>query len=135
MDKNINRIIKNYINSVLEQEPGLISAFLFGSYAQNKQRLESDIDIALVFDNLSDSERFNTQVKLMMLASKIDTRIEPHPISKQDLLSNNPFVLEIKRTGIELKVLKSLKVLSTPQTAESEIHILSEPNYSDYFVK
>jgi len=135
MDKNINRIIKNYINSVLEQEPGLISAFLFGSYAQNKQRLESDIDIALVFDNLSDSERFNIQVKLMMLASKIDTRIEPHPISKQDLLSNNPFVLEIKRTGIELKVLKSLKVLSTPQTAESEIHILSEPNYSDYFVK
>ena len=135
MDKNINRIIKNYINSVLEQEPGLISAFLFGSYAQNKQRLESDIDIALVFDNLTDSERFNIQVKLMMLASKIDTRIEPHPISKQDLLSNNPFVLEIKRTGIELKVLKSLKVLSTPQTAESEIHILSEPNDSDYFVK
>jgi len=127
--------VKNYIKSVLQQQPGLISAFLFGSYAQNKQRVESDIDIALVFDNLSDSERFNTQVKLMMLASKIDTRIEPHPISKQDLLSNNPFVLEIKRTGIELKVLKSLKVLSTLQTAESEIHILSEPNDSDYFVK
>ena len=127
--------MKNYIKSVLQQQPGLISAFLFGSYAQNKQRVESDIDIALVFDNLSDSERFNTQVKLMMLASKIDTRIEPHPISKQDLLSNNPFVLEIKRTGIELKVLKSLKVLSTLQTAESEIHILSEPNDSDYFVK
>ena len=135
MDKNINRIVKNYIKSVLQQQPGLISAFLFGSYAQNKQRVESDIDIALVFDNLSDSERFNTQVKLMMLASKIDTRIEPHPISKQDLLSNNPFVLEIKRTGIELKVLKSLKVLSTLQTTESEIHILSEPNDSDYFVK
>ena len=124
--------MKNYIKSVLQQQPGLISAFLFGSYAQNKQRVENDIDIALVFDNLSDSERFNTQVKLMMLASKIDTRIEPHPISKQDLLSNNPFVLEIKRTGIELKVLKSLKVLSTLQTAESEIHILSEPNDSDY---
>ena len=127
--------MKNYIKSVLQQQPGLISAFLFGSYAQNKQRVESDIDITLVFDNLSDSERFNTQVKLMMLASKIDTRIEPHPISKQDLLSNNPFVLEIKRTGIELKVLKSLKVLSTLQTAESEIHILSEPNDSDYTVK
>jgi len=127
--------VKNYIKSVLQQQPGLISAFLFGSYAQNKQRVENDIDIALVFDNLSDSERFNTQVKLMMLASKIDTRIEPHPISKQDLLSNNPFVLEIKRTGIELKVLKSLKVLSTLQTTESEIHILSEPNDSDYFVK
>jgi len=132
MDKSINRIIKNYINSVLEQQPGLISAFLFGSYAKNNQRSESDIDIALVFDNLPDSDKFNTQVKLMMLASKIDTRIEPHPISKQDLLSNTPFVMEIKRTGIELKVSKSTKILSTLQKVDSKINILSEPNNSDY---
>ena len=59
----------------MKQQPGLISAFLFGSYAKNSQRSESDIDIALVFDNLSDSDRFNMQVKLMMIASKIDSRI------------------------------------------------------------
>ena len=104
MDKNIHRIAKNYIDSVLKQQPGLISAFIFGSYANNNQRVDSDIDIALVIDNMSDAERFNMQVNLLMLASKIDNRIEPHPISKQDLLSNNPFVMEIKRTGIELKV-------------------------------
>jgi len=132
MDKSINWIIKNYINSVLEQQPGLISAFLFGSYAKNSQRSESDIDIALVFDNLSDSERFNMQVKLMLIASKIDSRIEPHPLSKEDLLSNNPFIMEIKRTGIELKVLKSNKVLSTLQSVDKEINILSEPKDSDY---
>ena len=132
MDKSINRIIKNYIISVLEQQPGLISAFLFGSYAKNNQRSESDIDIDLVFDNLSDSDKFNTQVKLMMIASKIDTRIEPHPLSKQDMLSNDPFVMEIKRTGIEIKVLKSTKILSTLQTVDKEINILSEPNDSDY---
>ena len=132
MDKSINKIIKIYINSVLKQEPGLISAFLFGSYVKNNQRAESDIDIALIFDNLSDSDRFNLQVKLMMIASKIDTRIEPHPISKQDLLTNNPFVMEIKRTGIELKVSKSIKVLSTLQTVDSEINILSEPKDTDY---
>ena len=132
MDKSINWIIKNYINSVLEQQPGLISAFLFGSYAKNSQRSESDIDIALIFDNLSDSDRFNLQVKLMMIASKIDTRIEPHPISKQDLNSNIPFVMEIKRTGIQLKVLKSIRVLSNLQTVGSEINILSEPKDTDY---
>jgi len=132
MDKSINWIIKNYINSVLEQQPGLISAFLFGSYAKNSQRSESDIDIALVFDNLSDSERFNMQVKLMLIASKIDSRIEPHPLSKQDMLSNDPFVMEIKRTGIELKVSKSTKILSTLQTVDKEINILSEPKDSDY---
>ena len=132
MDKNINRIIRNYINSVLEQQPGLISAFLFGSYAKNNQRSESDIDIALIFDDLSDSDRFNLQVKLMMIASKIDTRIEPHPISKHDLLTNNPFVMEIKRTGIELPVSKLIKVLSTLQTIGSEINILSEPKDTEY---
>ena len=104
MDKKINRIVKEYLDSVLLQQPGLITAFIFGSYANNKQRMESDIDVALVIDNLSDKDRFDTQVKLMLLASKIDSRIEPHPISKQDLASNNPFALEIKRTGIELKV-------------------------------
>ena len=132
MDKSINKIIKSFINSVSEQQPGLVSAFLFGSYAKNNQRSESDIDIALIFDDLSDSDRFNLQVKLMMIASKIDTRIEPHPISKQDLLTNNPFVMEIKRTGIQLKVLKSNKVLSTLQTVGSEINILSEPKDTDY---
>jgi len=104
MDKKISRIVKTYLDSVLIQQPGLISAYIFGSYAKNKQRTESDIDIALVIDNLLDNERFETQVKLMMLASQIDNRIEPHPISNEELQSNNSFVLEIKRTGIELSL-------------------------------
>jgi len=104
MDKGINRTIKKYIESVAKQQPGLISAYLFGSYAKNKQRTDSDIDVALVIDNLLDIDRFDTQVRLMILASQIDNRIEPHPISKQDLISNNPFAVEIMRTGIELKI-------------------------------
>jgi predicted nucleotidyltransferase len=104
MDKGITRTLEQYIDTVARQQPGLISAYVFGSYAKNKQRDESDIDIALVIDNLLDNERFDTQVRLMMLASQIDTRIEPHPISKEDLISNNPFSVEIRNTGIELKV-------------------------------
>jgi uncharacterized protein len=104
MDKRINNTVKRYIDSVAKQQPGLITAFIFGSYAKNKQRIDSDIDVALVIDNLSDNDRFDTQVKLMILASQIDNRIEPHPISKQDLISNNPFAIEIRRTGIEFKI-------------------------------
>jgi len=102
MDKATNRIIKKYIHSVLMEQPNLTSAYLFGSYAKNKQRSESDIDIALIIEDLSDADRFNTQVRLMMLASSIDSRIEPHPISKSDLFSDNPFSVEVRRTGIEL---------------------------------
>jgi hypothetical protein len=38
----------------------------------------------------------------MLLAAKIDSRIEPHPISREDFDSANPFVIEIKETGIEI---------------------------------
>jgi predicted nucleotidyltransferase len=104
MDQAINRTVKKYIDSVAKQQLGLISAFIFGSYAKNMQRSESDIDVALIIDNLADNDRFDMQVRLMMIASQIDSRIEPHPISKQELNSNNPFAIEIRRTGIELKV-------------------------------
>jgi len=75
---------------------------LFGSYARNKQTPDSDIDIALFIDNLQDSDKFSTQVQLMLLAAQFDSRIEPHPLSKKDLFSDNPFVYEIKTTGIEI---------------------------------
>jgi predicted nucleotidyltransferase len=102
MDKETDNIIRQYISSVANQTPGFVTAYLFGSFAKNNQRAESDIDIAVIIDNLMDSEKFNIQVQLMLLASKFDSRIEPHPLSKQDFISDNPFVHEIKKTGIEL---------------------------------
>jgi len=40
--------------------------------------------------------------KKCTLAAQIDSRIEPHPISHDDFDSGNPFVVEIKKTGIEV---------------------------------
>ena len=104
MDKRISKTIKEYISFVAKQNPDLVAAYLFGSYAKNKEHFESDIDIALVINNLNDADKFDVQVQLMLLASQFDTRIEPHPISKQDLLSDNPFFAEIIKTGIEIQV-------------------------------
>lgn len=103
MDKEITRTINNYLRSVAIIKPDLYSAFLFGSYAKNTQREDSDIDIAIVLENLDDSNRFNTQVQLMLIAADIDSRIEAHPISKDQMNSNNPFAAEILKTGIKLK--------------------------------
>jgi uncharacterized protein len=103
MDKKTDNIIRQYISTVANQTPGFVTAYLFGSFAKNNQRPESDIDIALIIDNLKDSDKFDIQVQLMLLASKFDSRIEPHPLSKQDLISDNPFVHEIKKTGIEIR--------------------------------
>jgi uncharacterized protein len=103
MDKRTDSLIRQYISTVANQTPGFVTAYLFGSFAKNNQRPDSDIDIALIIDNLSDSNKFDIQVQLMLLASRFDSRIEPHPLSSKDFGSNNPFVHEIIKTGIEIK--------------------------------
>jgi uncharacterized protein len=103
MDKRTDSLIRQYISTVANQTPGFVTAYLFGSFAKNNQRSDSDIDIALIIDNLSDSDKFDIQVQLMLLASRFDSRIEPHPLSSKDLRSDNPFVHEIIKTGIEIK--------------------------------
>ncbi|MFP4604395.1 MAG: nucleotidyltransferase domain-containing protein [Bacteroidales bacterium] len=102
MDKNTDTIIAKYVDLIKEKFTGVEKVYVFGSYAKGKSTEDSDIDIALIFSNLDDSKRFDIQVQLMMLAAQIDSRIEPHPISYDDFDSGNPFVVEIKKTGIEV---------------------------------
>jgi len=102
MDKSIDLSITKYLELIREKYTEIESVYLFGSYAKGKSTEDSDIDLALIFKNLDDSLRFDIQVQLMLLASKIDSRIEPHPISLADFNSGNPFVVEIKKTGIEI---------------------------------
>jgi predicted nucleotidyltransferase len=102
MDKTINKSITNYIKLIRKKYTDFESVYVFGSYARGNSSQDSDIDLALIFKELDDSKRFDIQVQLMLLASQIDTRIEPHPISHDDFYSENPFVVEIKKTGFEL---------------------------------
>lgn len=102
MDKTIYKTIIDYIKLIRENYTDFEGAYVFGSYARGNSNQDSDIDLALIFRNLDDSKRFDIQVQLMLLASQIDTRIEPHPISHDEFCSENPFVAEIKKTGFEL---------------------------------
>lgn len=89
---------------IIPMDLGLKKAYLFGSFARGKEKEDSDIDIALVLENMPDF--FSTQKQLMKLRRKIDLRIEPHPIKEQDFNSLNPFAYEIEQTGIEITVEK-----------------------------
>jgi len=40
----------------------------------------------------------------MLLVSDYDLRIEPHPFSENEFNSWHPLAVEIKKTGIELKL-------------------------------
>jgi uncharacterized protein len=108
MDKEVDKLVYYYISKVAEKNENLISAYIFGSYAKHIERPDSDIDVALIFDRLEDYEKFDVQVQLMLMASDFDCRIEPHPISQKDFNSNNPFVAEIKRTGVKIEILSRI---------------------------
>jgi len=103
MDNETNRRISDYVSAAAKQDSRVMTAYLFGSYAAKKDRVDSDIDVALIINSLDNDRRFDLQVKLMLLASEFDIRIEPHPISNEDFNYGNPFAAEIIKNGVEVR--------------------------------
>lgn len=79
-----------YVNFLRQGKPGVIGAYLFGSYAKGTEGLDSDIDVAIIFDDFTDA--FDMRVDLMKLRRKFDTKIEPHPFRKADFNAANPII-------------------------------------------
>ena len=101
VNQRVIETVKQYI-MIIPKDFGVKKAYLFGSFAKGNEKEESDIDIALILENMPDF--FYAQKQLMKLRRKIDLRIEPHPIKEQDFNSLNPFAYEIEKTGIEIIV-------------------------------
>lgn len=101
--KSIIDTATNFIKQI-PNELDVKKAYLFGSYAKGLEKEDSDIDIAVVVGNMTDF--FATQMILMRVRRKIDLRIEPHPILETDFSDWNPFAHEIKKSGIELKIIQ-----------------------------
>ena len=93
-------VAEKYIAHLKKGGFGVQKAYLFGSYAKGHVSEDSDIDLALVFSEISN--RFMTQIELMKISRKFDTRIEPHPFGNADFSATNPFVEEILKSGIRL---------------------------------
>lgn len=100
IEKSIMESIQKYIEKI-SQYYKIEAIILFGSYAKGTENEESDIDIAVVSSDFNDI--IEDGAKLIGLTWKIDTRIEPHPISTEDYTSvSNPFVQEVMNTGIKV---------------------------------
>lgn len=79
---------------VAEKLP-LKAVYLYGSYSKGNYTDESDIDIAVVVDKLSDNF-FDDTPLLWKLRRKISTQIEPVLLTEDD---SNPLYYDILRTG------------------------------------
>lgn len=93
---NINKFIEK-----IKEEYNVIAVILFGSYAKGTANENSDIDIAVISDDFDDI--YDCMAELMGMTWDIDTRIEPHPIKKEDFDNvATPFIQEIIDTGIKV---------------------------------
>jgi predicted nucleotidyltransferase len=73
--------------------------YLFGSHAKGTTRKDSDIDVALVVEQLNDDYDFlKTTPILWKLTREVDDRIEPILIARDTDYAG--FIDEIQRTGI-----------------------------------
>jgi uncharacterized protein len=73
--------------------------YLYGSYAKNTNREDSDIDVAIVVDKI-EGDFFSINPLLWKLRRQIDDRIEPIIIEKD--FDDADFIGEIKKYGIEI---------------------------------
>lgn len=104
VEKTINEEIVNVIRKYVEKiskHYKIEAIILFGSYAKGTYNENSDIDIAIISSDFKDI--IEDGAKLIGLTWKIDTRIEPHPITKEDYDKiASPFVQEIVDTGVKV---------------------------------
>ncbi len=100
IDREIMEIVQKYVQKVCENYK-TEAIILFGSYAKGTEHEDSDIDIAVITDDIK-TDRFDEEINLMQLRWDIDLRIEPHIISISDYENDEtPFVVEVKNTGIK----------------------------------
>ncbi|MCL2329002.1 MAG: nucleotidyltransferase domain-containing protein [Bacteroidetes bacterium] len=94
--------VQNYAKEINSRGVNLRKVILFGSFAKGTQHEWSDIDVALVADDFSgvgflDRKRFsgiNIKDPYMM--------IEPITYPTDYFEESDPFIEEIKKTGIEI---------------------------------
>ena len=88
-------IAKEYKDLVAEHLP-LKALYLYGSYSKGNHTEDSDIDIAVVVERMSD-DYFEDAPLLWKLKRKISNLIEPVLLTED---TNNPLYADILKTGI-----------------------------------
>ncbi len=76
---------------------------VFGSHVKNKASEESDIDLCIVSPEFGKDPVEELQF-LFKQTRKVDTRIEPIPVSPQEYRESlSPLIFEIKKFGREIE--------------------------------
>ena len=100
MKKEAFESVRKYISFLKKNNFSIRKAYVFGSYAKGNFNDDSDIDLAVVMNDIPNG--YLMQVELMKISRRFDTRIEPHPFDEMDFDSSNPFAHEVLTTGVQI---------------------------------
>ena len=100
--KDAIKMAKLYVELCRQINLPIYKAILFGSQATESARPDSDIDLLLVSNRFVNNSLENWKMLAPVTAHLYD--VEPHPYPYHSFLKGDPFINEIKRTGIEIKI-------------------------------
>ena len=96
------KTVENYAKEITQAGISLRKVILFGSFAKGTQHEWSDIDVALVADDFTGVGFLDTPRFSRINIRKPYTRIESITYPTDYFQESDPFIEEIKNTGIEI---------------------------------
>ncbi|MDR2835129.1 MAG: nucleotidyltransferase domain-containing protein [Bacteroidales bacterium] len=103
LDRNVViNIVENYAKDIESHGITLQHVYLFGSFAKGTQHEWSDIDVALVSDEFVGFPYFDKKLFPYIGLKKPYIRIETKTYNTDYFNEGDPFINEIKKTGIEI---------------------------------
>jgi len=105
VEKEIIEKISKFVKELRRRKIRVAKVVLYGSRVSGKAHEYSDIDVAIVSPDFG-KDRYREGAKLFEIASEIDARIEPVPLSLKAYKNDTwvPLIYEIREKGLDLKV-------------------------------
>jgi len=110
VEKSVIESINKFVDILRKEGIHIDKVILYGSHYRGHPREESDIDVAIVSRDFG-KDSVEEGIKLFRLASAIDPRLEPLPVSLKSYKQDTwiPLIYEIRENGLEI----SKEVLAT----------------------
>ena len=95
--------IYKFVHLIKQRGIEISQVILFGSYAKGIANPDSDIDIVIVSTQFG-RDNIKEMMLLRKIALKVDSHIEPVPLSPQDFSDHySTFIQEIKKYGKDIE--------------------------------
>jgi len=103
--KQVIKQLEKFASEIKKSGVNLQRVILFGSYAKNKQKKYSDVDVALVANDFKGIDFFDIGLFAGVLSKYTNLLLQPRTYnSSQFTPEKDPLVAEIIKTGIEIKL-------------------------------